>query len=78
MTVAYRSLSWRSRVKHNSAICHKGTNGLLTVCFSTEEIPGRNGWRDHHASVALNVEIEPAQDHHLRPARSPASCRHCI
>jgi len=66
MTVAYRSLSWRSRVKHNSAICPKGTNGLLTVCFSTEEIPGPDRvarWRDHHASVALNVEIEPAQDH---------------
>ena len=66
MTVAYRSLSWHSRVKHNSAICPKGTNGLATVCFSTEEIPGADRvarWRDHHASVALNVEIEPAQDH---------------
>jgi AraC-like DNA-binding protein len=36
------------------------------VCFSTEEIPGADRvarWRDHHANVALNVEIEPAQDH---------------
>jgi AraC-like DNA-binding protein len=66
MTVAYRSLSWRSRVVHNSPICPKGTNGLATVSFSTDEIPEADRvarWRDHHASVALNVEIEPAQDH---------------
>jgi AraC-like DNA-binding protein len=66
MTVAYRSLSWRSRVKHHSATCPEGTNGLATVSFSTEEIPEADRvarWRDHHASVALNVEVEPAQDH---------------
>jgi hypothetical protein len=65
MTVAYRSLSWRSRVNHHSAISPKGTNGLATVSFSTDEIPAADRvarWRDHHASVALNVEIEPAQD----------------
>jgi AraC-like DNA-binding protein len=66
MTVAYRSLSWLPpQVEQDGAIPPQETNGLVTVSFSTEDIPEADRaarWRDHHASIALNVDIEPAQD----------------
>jgi AraC-like DNA-binding protein len=66
MTAAYRSLSPLPRVDHDRSFRPKGTNGLATLSFSTEEIPEPERvarWQEHHASVALNVEIEPAQNH---------------
>ena len=66
MTAAYRSPSWFPWVDDNGAICPKETNDLVTVSFSTAGIPEADRmamWRDHHASVALNAEIEPAYNH---------------
>jgi AraC-like DNA-binding protein len=66
MTGAHRSLSRLLRMDLGGEICPKATNDLATLRFTTEDIPGADRaarWRDHHASVALNVEIEPAQDH---------------
>jgi AraC-like DNA-binding protein len=65
MTVAYRSL-WLPRADRSGAISPKETNGLATVNFSTADIPEPDRvarWRDHHASIALNVEIQPAPNH---------------
>jgi AraC-like DNA-binding protein len=66
MTVAYRSLPSPARADRNGTDRPRQTNGLATVSFSTEDIPEADRvakWREHHASVALNVEIEPAHDH---------------
>jgi AraC-like DNA-binding protein len=63
MTVAYRSISWLPRVEDQEPVSPEATNGLATVSFSTEDIPEADRaarWRDHHARIALNVEVEPA------------------
>jgi len=65
MTVAYRSLTWLPQADDSGTISPPGPHGLATVSFSTEDIPEADRaarWRDHHASIALNVEVEPAQD----------------
>jgi AraC-like DNA-binding protein len=65
MTVAYRSLSWLPQADHSGPVSPPEPNGLATVSFSTEEIPEADRaarWRDHHARIALNVEVEPAPD----------------
>jgi AraC-like DNA-binding protein len=69
MTVAYRSLSWLPPADHHGAISPPEPNGLATVSFSTEDIPEADRaarWRDHHARIALNVEVEPAQGQPFR------------
>ncbi len=66
MTVAYRSLSWLPRVDDGATNLPKTANGLGTVSFSTEDIPEADRvtrWREHHAHIAVNVEIQPAPDH---------------
>jgi AraC-like DNA-binding protein len=73
MTVAYRSLPWLPRPRQNGATHSKEAaapsqeaDGLATVSFSTEDISEADRltrWREHHAGVALNVEIQPAYNH---------------
>ena len=66
MTVAYRSLPWLPRADRNGANHLRETNGLTTVSFSTADIPEADRvarWREHHARVALNLEIQPAPNH---------------
>ncbi len=67
MTVAYRSLPWLRRSERVHPISSPDeTNGVTAVRFSTDDIPESDRvarWREHHARVALNVEIEPAHNH---------------
>jgi AraC-like DNA-binding protein len=66
MTVAYRSLPWLPRTERNGTNQPRETNGLTTVSFSTADIPEADRvtrWREHHARVALNLEIQPAPNH---------------
>ena len=66
MTAAHRAPSGLPSVGHNGAICPKEANDLVTMSFSTADIPEADRvamWRGHHASAALDVEIEPAQNH---------------
>jgi AraC-like DNA-binding protein len=66
MTLAYRSLPWLPQTDRSGATRPRETNGLATVNFSTSDIPEADRvarWRDHHAGIALNVEIQPAPNH---------------
>jgi AraC-like DNA-binding protein len=66
MTLAYRSLPSFPQTDRSGATRSRETNGLATVNFSTADIPEADRvarWRDHHAGIALNVEIQPAPNH---------------